>query len=366
MGQPPCFWAQADTGKHFGLNLFFVKMDSPSPSGRVGIRHIARYLKVSLMTVSLSLRNSPRVSAATKAKVLMAAEKLGYRPDPEVARLMSRLRLTRARKGEATIAMTDISDRPVGYGGRYFSFILEGAEKRAEMLGFRTMRASLAESGCEVPRLLDILYNRGVTGIVLLPPMGTLAFPQDADWSHFAVVSTTYSITPHVVHRVVPHEFLNMCIILKRLDEAGYSRIGVVYEYGFDERNLHQFTAAITLLGRADWILHVNSRFELNESEIYNWIESKRPEIVISPFVEFLHPLLQRIPAEKRPKLYSLGVPVIPDVPHLDQRPYDLGVQAVNVLVSMMHHSEFGLQDSPASTMLEGHIRDGLATVEFP
>jgi DNA-binding LacI/PurR family transcriptional regulator len=340
-------------------------MDS-SPSNRVGIRDVARHLGVSLMTVSLALRNSSEVSAATKNKVKIAAEKLGYHPDPEVSRLMSRLRLTRARKGHATIALADISDRPAGYGGRYFLQILEGAQKRAEVLGFRVMKASLAEMRCGVPRLLDILFNRGVTGIVLLPPIRPLTIPLDLDWSHFAVVSTTYAITPHVVHRVVPHEFLNMCLILKRFEKAGLSRIGVLFEYDFDARNLHQFSAAISLLGHADWILHVKSRNSLNRDEIIDWIKSKRLEIIVTPFVEYLQPILERMPADKRPKLYSLGVPVTPDVPHLDQRTYDIGVNAINQLVGMIHHSDFGLMDSPATTMMRGHFIDGLADVEFP
>ena len=341
-------------------------MDSPTPSGRVGIRDIAQHLGVSLMTVSLALRNSPQVSAATKVKVKLAAEKLGYRPDPEVSRLMSRLRLTRGRKGEATIALTDISDRPPGYGGRYFTQILDGAQKRAEVLGFRVMNASLGEMRCGVPRLLDILYNRGVTGIVLLPPLRPLTFPQNVDWSRFAVVSTTYAITPHVVHRVVPHEFLNMCIILKRLEKAGLGRIGVLFEHDFDARNLHQFTAAISLLGHADWILHVKSRNSLNGEEIVNWIEARRLEVIVTPFVEYLQPIIERVPVGRRPTLYSLGVPVLPNVAHLDQRTYDIGVNAINQLVGMIHHSEFGLMESPASTMLRGHFRDGLADAEFP
>ena len=317
------------------------------------------------MTVSLALRNSPQVSAATKAKVQVAAEKLGYRPDPEVSRLMSRLRLTRGRKGDATIALVDISDRPPGYDVRYFIQIRDGAQKRAEVLGFRVMKAMLGEMRCGVPRLLDILYNRGVTGIVLLPPLRPMMIPQDADWSHFAVVSTTYAITPHVVHRVVPHEFLNMCLVLKRLEKAGFSRIGVMFEHDFDARNLHQFTAAISLLGRADCIMRVRSRNSLNGEEIVNWIEARHLEIVVTPFVEYLQPFLQRMPAEKRPKLYSLGVPVLPDVPYLDQRTHDIGGNAINQLVGMLNHSEFGLMDSPATTMLRGHFCDGLADAEF-
>jgi LacI family transcriptional regulator len=47
---------------------------------------------VSHATVSLALRNDPRISPATKRKVFAAARRLGYRPDPHLAELMDLLR----------------------------------------------------------------------------------------------------------------------------------------------------------------------------------------------------------------------------------------------------------------------------------
>ena len=40
------------------------------------------------MTVSRVLRNSPHVSAATRRLVRRAVTKIGYKPNPQVARLM--------------------------------------------------------------------------------------------------------------------------------------------------------------------------------------------------------------------------------------------------------------------------------------
>ena len=57
------------------------------------------------MTVSLALRRAPRISAATRERVLAAAERLGYRRNPLVAALMADLRGKKARGAEAhTIA----------------------------------------------------------------------------------------------------------------------------------------------------------------------------------------------------------------------------------------------------------------------
>jgi LacI family transcriptional regulator len=333
-------------------------MDSKSSGGRVGIRDVAHALGVSLMTVSLALRNSPRLSLKTREKVRKMADKMGYRPDPEVARLMSRLRQSGGRRSNAMIALADLSMREPGTGDGYYSQVLHGALERAEALGFQVMQAMLGEMNCSVPRLLNILYNRGVTGILLLPPKVPLTLPLQLDWSKFAVVSTTYAISPHLVNRVVPHQFIDMCRALRRLEGAGFKRIGIFFETDFEERTLYQFTAAITLLGRADWIYRTRSRHELPGKEVRDWIEARRPEIILAPFVEQLHPLLEKLPVASRPRLYSLGVSNLDGIPCWEQRPRAIGAYGVNLLVGMIHNSEFGLPESPATTMLHGFFRD--------
>ena len=67
---------------------------APTP-GRIGLRQIAEAAGVCLMTVSLSLRDSPKISVATRERVCRLAGQLGYRPDPELSRLMKHLRSSR-------------------------------------------------------------------------------------------------------------------------------------------------------------------------------------------------------------------------------------------------------------------------------
>lgn len=48
----------------------------------VSLRDLGRHLGVSHVTVSLALREHPRISESTRAKVRKAAEEFGYQPDP--------------------------------------------------------------------------------------------------------------------------------------------------------------------------------------------------------------------------------------------------------------------------------------------
>lgn len=54
---------------------------------RIGIREVADAARVSIATVSLALNGKGRVSEATRARVLEAAERLGYQPDPSARSL---------------------------------------------------------------------------------------------------------------------------------------------------------------------------------------------------------------------------------------------------------------------------------------
>ena len=75
-------------------------MPRPQPPAkiRVGLREVAAAAKVSVMTVSLALRDNPRISATTRERVKRLAAELGYHPDPELSRLMNHLRVSRTAR----------------------------------------------------------------------------------------------------------------------------------------------------------------------------------------------------------------------------------------------------------------------------
>ena len=71
-------------------------------------RRIAAEAGLSPSTVSLALRNSPKIPAATKQRIRKIAQRLGYRPDGKLTELMSHLRLTRTRPREACFGVVSL------------------------------------------------------------------------------------------------------------------------------------------------------------------------------------------------------------------------------------------------------------------
>lgn len=129
-------------------------------SKRVCIRDVAEVCGVSAMTVSNALRGAHRVALPTRRRIVAAAERLGYRPDPELSRTMSKLRGERVADAPCiawvdTGASDNLNQESVGE-------ILSAAESRATERGFVLTCLSLEDSQVSSARMLDILHARGV------------------------------------------------------------------------------------------------------------------------------------------------------------------------------------------------------------
>ena len=66
------------------------------------MQQIADLVGCSRMAVSLALRNSPKISTVTIARIRKVAEEVGYRPNPMVSALMTQLRHGRTVKRPTT------------------------------------------------------------------------------------------------------------------------------------------------------------------------------------------------------------------------------------------------------------------------
>lgn len=312
------------------------------------------------MTVSLALRNSPKISEATRSRVQQMAEKLGYRPDPEISRLMTRLHTSAQSSDRTPMAIVDLSGTRLPPGTEnYCEHVRRGAVKRAESLGYIASCFHVLDYDGDIKRLLRVIRYRGIRGILLLPPLAPIELPAGLDWSAFSVLAATYAISGTEFHRVVPHQFLDMCRLIGILEKRGLKRIGAVLGRSFEKRIHYHFTAALALHRYDSLIFRTDETAPINKKEFAAWLLEHRPDVLIAANVG---EVIDSLPPASRgftpPRVVSFRSTSHPHITYWDERPQEIGAVAAVLLAGMVQHNEYGIPASPRTTMIHGALHD--------
>ena len=317
-------------------------MNGSSPAkGRVGLREIAEAARVCLMTVSLSLRDSPKISAATRERIHQVARELGYRPDPELSRLMKHLRASRTSRGRTGLALIDLYPDSSLPENSYNRSIREGVERRASELGFGVTAIHGAEYRLNLRSILHVVRTRGLEGIVFLPAIAPLSLDPTLDWKDLSVVATSNSLQAPRFHYVVPNQFGNMMRLIEQVQARGHRRICAIFDEFFDERTGHNFTAAFKWHGHAKKILVVPKALPTAKKSalMLAWIAKHQPDAVFAQ-LDF--------------ELIGLGAHNSGGYSYIDERADLVGSAAVDLIAGMMYYHESGIPAHPRTTLIDG------------
>ena len=128
----------------------------PQPS----IRSLARQLGLSAATVSLALRDSARVVEATKRRVIQAAGRAGYRPNPLVRSVMAAMRRSAHDSFQGALIALNHSEEEKPVLSPYHREVFVGAERRARELGYSMELFWVGPQQMSLARLTSILRAR--------------------------------------------------------------------------------------------------------------------------------------------------------------------------------------------------------------
>ena len=340
---------------------------------------VARQAGVHVTTVSLALRNSPRLPLATREKLQNLAHQLGYRPDPDLCALVAYRKSSQRSKQMARLAYVTHS------GGRWdwkkapaHAEFFTGANNRAPELGYEIEHFWLGEPGLTSRRLSDILFSRGITGVIFASHWNADEGLHDFDWARFSTV--TIDFLPHIpaIHTVTNDQRLMIQVAMRRIRTSGYRRIGLVIPSWWAEiGNLAWsagFLAEQAKLPAEDRIPILcygeerigqppSNQYVLAapQEELLPWFREWRPEVLISytPFV--LEPLKEA------------GIQIPRDVAFVDifleqmdgrtagirQNCHRVGELAVEVLAGQLQQHIVGLPQFHTTTLVDGTWFDG-------
>jgi DNA-binding LacI/PurR family transcriptional regulator len=310
------------------------------------------------MTVSLALREHPSISAATKARVQELAREAGYRPDPEVAKLMHHLRTRRSTAYQATLC--GLRSRPGTVERDYGDQIAEGARERAEALGFGFQNMWLDDPALRGRSLHRTLRSRGIEGLLLLP----LATPADLAeilrWEEFSVVTTTFSVLAPDFNGVIPDQFGNMMKLCDHFVRQGIRRPGLVTQANHDLRVDHRFTAALawhtvykTLTPPAPFFPET---WPPPREALLHWFQEARPDALIADSASRAKTLRQLL-APLEVDIYCTGL-LAANTGHrgINEHPREIGAVAVEMLSGLLQRGIKGIPAVPHLTLIEGAL----------
>lgn len=330
-------------------------------------RDVAQAAGVSVMTVSLALRNRPGVAAATAAKIREAAAQLGYRPDPALSALVHYRNRRSPRRIKAAIALcTTWESRDGWLKTSVGQLAYEGARRRAEEFGYRLEHFWLGRNGEYSRRVGDILASRGIRGILLPPVVGAWADLQ-IDWSRFCVVTLErFPDFPPVPH-VSPNHYADLMLAWERLTALGYRRIGLAVFQWLSHRGQFRWEAAQLIKQREvrtrDRIpsLVVDAVGRVPTAEVDRWMRRHAPDAVISPSPEF-HEALRaggwRIPRDVGYASLQIQLEQVP-VAGINQHRDLMGAACIDLLQGRLLRSEYGIPTHLSGTTLHGEWVDG-------
>ncbi|MBC2594071.1 LacI family DNA-binding transcriptional regulator [Ruficoccus amylovorans] len=331
----------------------------------ISLKQIADEAGVSAMTVSRVLRKSPQVSPDTRQRVLQAAERLGYRPDPHVTQLMEHVRRRRLTGQRATLA--HVYDHPAAATDIHNYVSLEHIRARADGHGYRVDSFRLGPGGVSARRLRDILRTRGIRG-VLLSVNALARTSTELDYSELATVTFGFGLDGPSLHRASTNVTQGMLDIFVQLESRGYRRIGMAITPWADQRAGHTYSGALLhhqqslpVSRRLPMLLLSSPEQEQNRLSFEAWMRKHRPDVLISvhePVVHWLQNLGLNLPKDIGLLVHD-WLPAMQGLAGMDHRRPEVAAAAVDLLAAHLQHHEYGLPEVPRQILIPPAFIEG-------
>lgn len=336
---------------------------------RVTIYDIAARIGVSHATVALALRNHHRISEKRRKQVQQVAAKMGYAPDPMLASLASYRAQMQPAKMQNVVAWINHWEQPEKLRGahREFEAYWQGAEKAARRFGYR-LEEIRWESKFTARRFEQILLTRAIRG-VLIPPHQTPPDWGDFGWTKFSVIRFGLSVPTPDSHLVTSDQLRAVLMAVKKINDLGYQRIGLVVPEDSDRKlggnfiggfssaqQFYQLAILPPLLTEESFYLH---QPEKAMKLLDKWLTRYRPDALLNSVAilpQMLRKLGYRIPQDIAVAGTSIDVPLDAGI---DQHSEAIGRMAVEMLVSQINLNERGEPTDPARILIESRWRDG-------
>ncbi len=330
---------------------------------RVTLSDIAKKVGYSKNTVSLALRGDPQIPVATRDRIRLVSEELGYQPNAIVAHLMAQLRASQSPRFQAKLALVNANrDQNALHSHPTIPTYVEGCERRAARLGYGFDRFWLHDTSMRAETWIRVLRTRNINGIILVGLMDQNRLPAHLRpvWENFpTVVTGVRTREPALSFSCVDHHSLVLTAFESAL-ALGYTRPGLVLDDVIDRLVERRFSAGFYTAEdelpqnrRIPVFRQLNAAWQ-NPKIFHAWLDRYKPDVVFTLYNVVFDWLKAR--GLKAPD--DIGVIQLewraskPEIAGMNQHNDVTGEAAVDLVVSQIHNNERGVPSFPRATLI--------------
>jgi LacI family transcriptional regulator len=206
--------------KSLGIVRMSKTVGKRKRNGAVTLQHIADKLELSRTTISLALRDHPRISTATKKKIAATAKRLGYEPD-QAARA-----LATGRSNLIGVVVPNTADH-------VYAEVFRGIEDAAQSAGCHVLLSNGSYNADQTADRLRDMMRLKIAGIIAAPPFQSETLPGTPPWKEikrvgFPLVLLNRELNPPVFHQVTIDNKGGIRLAMEVLSSFGHKRVAYI------------------------------------------------------------------------------------------------------------------------------------------
>jgi LacI family transcriptional regulator len=290
---------------------------------------------------------------------------MGYSPDARAGRRMDAVRAAKAKELLPIAWLNTDSHQRAWHDFPYLAPYLRGAEERARQLGFRLEEIWLHEPGMTTRRIAKILYQRGIAGVIVTQPANHVRLNLD----HLAAISLEWNLLVPRLHRAMSDRAFNLMLALRVLKRFGYRRIGICLEKRFARffayptcSVVHYFLASTPKRERIPPVQYDGTAGTPREiqrhalGQLRGWMKEQRPEVIVchsNLLLDWVEKLGYRVPDDVG-VVHLAQDNDVPDWAGIDSKRHQVGALAAERVINLLQNHQFGVPETPVSSMIRG------------
>lgn len=325
------------------------------------LRTLAQMAGVSKTTVSLCLRDHPKISPKVRQRIQSLAAEAGYHRNALVSNLFAQLRSSKTSTYQSTLGLLCVAKDPTELETvPTFRAWTAGCRARATEEGYGIDQLWIHEPGITPARLVTILDSRNIRGLAVAGFYEGEAIPRvfDPIWRRSAAVAIgTRPVWP-VIHFVSNDQYVTVSRAVREVASLGYRRLGLCLGSHIDDIVENKFTAGFHSVQKRLALKADIPVFDLqpgSKKSFARWLESHRPEVILTVHTEVRDWVAAsgfQIPDEvgvvQLDKSSETG-----DWAGMRQNSELIGRSAIDMVIGQIHRNESGLPTVQKSMLIE-------------